>query len=169
VKKIFNRTCKSCLNFECCRKPGFPAFLTEKDVERIENRTGLSRSEFAIKTKYKNRQLYFLRQSANGCCIFWDGSLSSYKKCKIYPFRPLDCKLFPLDLVLQDGVFILIKYSICNGSGSSLQNQIKLAKSKILPGLKKYLREYATWQTELYKKGYWEKLEVLDLIKHKLK
>lgn len=159
--KDYKKICRSCLTFECCKKSGFSAFLTKSDIQKIKEKTRLSEIKFAQKKKFKNKYLWFLKRK-NGHCIFFDESQSSYKRCKIYSFRPFDCKLFPLDIVLENKKFLLIKYTICNGNGNSLKDQIKIAKQKILPGLKQCLFEYANFPTEFHKKGYWEKLDVLE-------
>jgi Fe-S-cluster containining protein len=162
MEKNTIKTCKTCLNFECCKRDGFPVVATEREIRKIEDRTGLQRENFVVEKKYNNgKRLYFLQYTQKGHCIFFDQYSSTYKKCKIYSFRPMDCRLFPLDVDLQNGDLILIKYNICKGSDFPLDYLVKTAKTRILPFLTSDLQEYADLRTELYEKGCWEKIEVL--------
>jgi Fe-S-cluster containining protein len=161
-------TCKSCKDFECCKDVGFPFVLTEMELIKIAKWTGIRKDEFATKVEYGCNNLWFLRRNEIGHCFFFDGEEPCYKKCKIYPIRPLDCRLFPLDVDLRNGVFILIKYDFCHGSEGPVENQVFNAKKRILPSLKKELHEYAELRTELYEKGHWGDIEILDPLKYRI-
>ena len=97
----------------------------------------------------------FLLQKENGDCIFlYNG------KCKIYPFRPIDCRLFPLDVELKDGRYVWIKYSLCEGSKQVMTKE--KAFRRLLPFLRGQLNEYAKTKTQLCLNGQYEELGFID-------
>jgi len=55
-------------------------------------------------------------------CYFWTG-----KGCRIYPARPLACRLFPLGRVFDNGLsyIVLPELNICSGLASSPQKNVK--------------------------------------------
>ena len=163
-----NITCKSCKDFECCKDIGFPFVLTEAELLKIEKWTGITINNFATKVEFNCKYLWFLRRNEMGHCFFFDEKAPCYKKCKIYPIRPLDCRLFPLDVDLRNGDFILIKYNFCHGSDGPLENQVFNAKKRILPSLKKELYEYAKLMTDLFDAGNWDDIEILDPLKYRI-
>ncbi|HID15862.1 MAG TPA: YkgJ family cysteine cluster protein [Candidatus Atribacteria bacterium] len=78
---------------KCCRETEMP--LTLKDLKRISS-LGYKVTEFAIfngeKWKLKN---------INGHCYFLDEKLNL---CKIYPYRPEGCKIYPVIYIENEGV-----------------------------------------------------------------
>lgn len=79
---------------KCCYNTEMP--LTEEDVERIES-LGYSRRDFAVKVN----GIYRLR-NVNGKCYFLDDE----NRCKIYDFRPIGCRIYPVILDLEGGAIV---------------------------------------------------------------
>ncbi|NJE07355.1 YkgJ family cysteine cluster protein [Thermococcus sp. M39] len=87
---------------ECCFRLDIP--LRDEDIERIEE-LGYSTWEFVDYEKMFYRGDKFLgyalkKRPFDDGCIF----LGEDGKCKIYPHRPLACKLYPFVLVRQGTV-----------------------------------------------------------------
>lgn len=81
------------------------AFASEIVV--IEQYTGRHAADFATfgDSAYSSR----LNATSTGCIFFNKG------RCEIYPVRPLDCRLFPLDIIRnEEGKLVWIVYqSVC--------------------------------------------------------
>ncbi len=72
--------------------------LTKEDIERIE-KLGYSRSYFVQVDENGIPRL----RNVNGHCVFLDPRTG---RCKIYPYRPLGCRLYPLVYVPGEGVIV---------------------------------------------------------------
>jgi hypothetical protein len=60
--------------------------------------------------------------------FLWDDGVCKYVKddrCSVYPNRPLDCRIFPLDVLEVDGVFWWAIYTTCP--------QHKIIRKRLLP------------------------------------
>ena len=92
-----SNACRDCLQ-KCCsfpaRKASPEAFLSLKDIGRIERVTGRSDFYEEKDSSYANRTYYRLKSTADGFCVFYD---TEHGACTIYDVRPFDCRLFPLD------------------------------------------------------------------------
>ena len=78
----------------CCRyEPGF-VFLSYNDLDRLQQATGLSRTEFVqryCRGVYINGAYRLsLIEKDNYDCIFWTES-----GCSVYEHRPLQCRSYP--------------------------------------------------------------------------
>ena len=61
--------------------------------------------------KINNKFVQTVKKKKNSTeCIFWDGTSGG---CKIYESRPIDCRLYPFDIVNIDNSYYWIVYS-CN-------------------------------------------------------
>ena len=158
--------CKQCSGFVCCgilKEGGViePPYLTKHDIKQIEYYTGLQKGQFAFEKKNPvTENTIFVMQiiESNGCVFFNrdDG------KCQIYSFRPMDCRLFPLDIEVKDFNYYwaLFKYDKCRTTGVDLKSLLKY-KEKALIILDEELHEYATYPVPGMKKiGYDEYLTV---------
>jgi len=67
--------------------------LTPSDIRRIE-KLGYVLEKFAVKSK---DGLYKLR-NINGHCYFFNKKTTS---CRIYDYRPIGCRIYPLILLLD--------------------------------------------------------------------
>ena len=103
-KRLLKFRCTGCGN--CCRDPLLP--LTDRDLQRIVERTGHSPSELVrfvsrheIDMDDEPQAFVRLRQGKRvmvlghrrGACRF----LGEDARCNIYSFRPLGCRIFPFD------------------------------------------------------------------------
>jgi Fe-S-cluster containining protein len=73
----------------CCDTRGF-VYLTEQDLERAAEYTGLTPAGFESQYVYRTKHLIRLRKPAGRQCHFLaDGG------CRIHPVKPTQCRLFP--------------------------------------------------------------------------
>lgn len=82
--------CANCKE-KCCQRPYDWIYLTEAEVDRLEEASGKSRATFVVEKK----------NSATGDifkllllpCLFFDSQIG---QCRVYANRPLVCKLYPI-------------------------------------------------------------------------
>ncbi len=72
--------------------------LTEEDIERLEA-LGYRREEFAVRGPDGVWRL----RNVDGHCVFLDPSTG---RCRVYPHRPMGCRLYPLVYVPGEGVTV---------------------------------------------------------------
>ena len=111
--------------------------LFPKDLEKIEEYTGENINSFSLVRNELGDSLRFLKTGTNGCYFHQEG------KCGIYQVRPLDCRLFPLDVIkTPDGRIALIAYTRLCPVGFDPKEHIEQAK-KLLPELGENIYAYA--------------------------
>jgi Fe-S-cluster containining protein len=140
-------------------------FLTPYDVDNIVKETGLPESDFVDNLYLSENNIKVLRtkQIGKGCMFFDDDT----RRCKIYHSRPLDCRLFPLDMVKEDGRYYLILYpDVCPSDIDLIAESIQPTLDKVLPLLKNYIREYATFENGIEKNRRWKKVTEIHLDKN---
>lgn len=71
--------------------------LLPEDIERIES-LGYSLEYFAV-----NDNGIWRLKNINGHCVFYD---EETRKCKIYEYRPIGCRLYPLNYDDEEGVVV---------------------------------------------------------------
>ena len=92
--------CGNCCNGDNVDLPILLPFERELIVQEQE----LDSDEFC--KPYKESVIYQMKPIKNGGCYFYKDN-----KCSIYDYRPLDCKLFPFDYIINnDGEFELVLY-----------------------------------------------------------
>jgi len=140
--------CKQCSGIHCCgilEEGGNlePPYLTKLDIAKIQYFTGLQKEKFAFQriNPITGNLIYKMRTKPNHGCIFFD-----YEKgtCEIFSYRPMDCRLFPLDIeFIQDTYYwALFKYG-CNISQNDLDHLLNY-KDVALKILGNELHDYAT-------------------------
>jgi Fe-S-cluster containining protein len=142
--------CRDCTGAKCCGNIRIggqiePPFLTTDDVARISRRTGLDPHQFSDETinpATGNVVMFLKTNSAEGCHFLRAG------RCSIHEFRPVDCRLFPLDLKKIDGRFqwVIYSYQYCDLSERDrrlLMGQIE----SLAPALGGQMEDYATVPT----------------------
>lgn len=82
--------CRSCA--KCCYQTEM--LLLNHDIRRI-TKLGYELRDFAV----KREGLYYLK-NAGGHCVFLD---VKSKLCKIYRWRPLGCRLYPIVYYVDEG------------------------------------------------------------------
>lgn len=129
-----------CPNGVCCAHVGddeliFPPFLGRRDRQRLTRLENVvPEKHFVEKRDPKSGTVYF--QLGTGGCVGCDFFDSKTGHCTVYKFRPLDCKLFPLTLDLQQETLMWIVY-LCAClpavSNIDIQRFTEYAERRILP------------------------------------
>jgi len=105
---LFEKLCDSCDHKNCCTDSAVPLVFskdllkiktTNPDVDYLKTVTINGISVNAIKKKEGTTE-----------CIFWNGTSGG---CTIYASRPMDCKLYPFDILYVGDSYYWIVYS-CN-------------------------------------------------------
>lgn len=142
-------TCKSCSGIKCCgniHRGGAlePPFLCRYDLKRIERYTGLNKNLFTEPWVNPNtgNTILFMKIKKDNKCFFLDPEEG---KCRIYAIRPIDCKLFPLDIEKFGDKYYWIqyKYKYCNLSEGDKQWLFNF-KDTVVQIFGKELLDYAT-------------------------
>ena len=141
--------CKRCSGYICCGNireggPIEPPFLTASDIVTIEYYSGLKKEQFS-KAKINpvtNNKIYIMDTKKSGGCTFFN---KQNGKCKIHSFRPMDCRLFPLDIELIEKKYFwaLFNCKSCDLSPNDLQSLLSY-KNEALEILGDELHDYAT-------------------------
>lgn len=100
--------CGGC-NKNCCHDVSIPPMVFCADFELLVTGLGREKAEDSVAIKDGRRYLKRRPDHEEGC-IFFDPD----KRCTVYEYRPLDCRLFPFDVVEQeDGSFKLVVVHLC--------------------------------------------------------
>lgn len=143
--------CHNCVNVRatCCSNPSVdsPMLLPNKASEiakltKTEINDFAEQIDFGLMHKDDSLKSLYQMKKKNNACIF-------YKKCKcgIYNIRPIDCRIFPYDIKLEnDGNYYLVYYvpSHCEIKNENI-NDIKMVSYNtrlFLRLLLPYLREW---------------------------
>ncbi len=144
ITKLLSGKCGQCGS--CCCDPIIE--LTHHDLKRLVNHTKMPAESLMklydsselnpdgedndwIYLSYGRRKLG-LRKKRNGECIF----LSDRKQCSAYEARPLSCRIFPIDVILDEDY----KFLDLELSEIITNKHIKCRRSSGLPAsLKKFL------------------------------
>lgn len=141
--------CKQCSGVHCCGvlvEGGTlePPYLTKQDIENIQYFTGLKIDQFAIRrtNPVTGNTFHKIKVKPNQGCVFFD---QNEGKCEIHAYRPMDCRLFPLDIEFRDGKYYwsLFRYVYCNLSKDDW-NHLMEYKDIALQILGSELHDYAT-------------------------
>ena len=155
--------CKECpASGNCCSraKPNGEVdspVLLPKDAEKIEGLTGEKADSFSLVRNDLSDTLRFLKTGTKGCYFHQNG------KCGIYQMRPLDCRLFPLDVIeTPDGRIALIAYTRLCPVGFNPKEHLEQAK-KLLPELGENIYDFAGMDLPGMDKEPYVELEDLGL------
>ena len=141
ASQAFCRVCSA----GCCGKLTAVLF-TKRDLFALSQKLGRPPETFASIRRHpeSDKHMWQMILNTDGYCTF----LTSEKRCSIYSFRPLDCRLYPLDVTYENGKFywIVYAYDRCKLSQScSFEDSIVKAEKTILPHFSKdELMLYAT-------------------------
>lgn len=120
--------CNLCIN--CCMefdKMNSPV-LNKEEVELISK----DYNDFSISIK---DNLYRLKTVDNKCIFYIDD------RCIIYNNRPLDCRLYPFDIIKKDNKYLLVLYKLNCIDMDSFINNIYLIDS-IIEKIKPWIVEF---------------------------
>ena len=147
--------CDGCRGPNCCEIE--PPFLTRNDINNVACSTGLMPDQFAEESlSIENKVFYQMRKGKTQRCHFYD---QPSRKCGIYESRPIDCRLFPLDIIKIQQTFAWIMYSSCPVETPLLMaaalEMVASAVEKLLPLLANDIAIYANLPTSGLKSGKW--------------
>lgn len=143
-------SCKSCSGFLCCgtlKEGGViePPFLFEQDIQNIEDATGLEKDKFCTEkiNPVTGNITKFMKTNKDDGCIFFDKNTA---KCSIYNNRPIDCRLFPLDIVKRNEklYWAIYNYQLCEAKEEIYSKKLDSTEI-ILPEIEGQLVDYATY------------------------
>jgi len=106
---LFENLCGNCSHKNCCTDSAVPLVFSE-DLKKIKKKD--PRYIIHIKTIEINGKPVNAIKKKDGSteCVFWDGQTGG---CTIYDSRPIDCKLYPFDILHVNDSYHWIVYS-CN-------------------------------------------------------
>lgn len=106
---MFENLCGNCNHKNCCTDSAVP-LVFPKDLEKIKKND--SQYDTHLTTVEIQGKLVHAIKKKNGSteCVFWDESTEG---CTIYESRPMDCRLYPFDILYVDDSYHWIVYS-CN-------------------------------------------------------
>lgn len=106
---MFETLCGKCDHKNCCTNSAVP-LVFGNDLEKIKKNNPQYMQY--LKTIEISGQDVFAIKKKEGLseCVFWDGNADG---CKIYESRPIDCRLYPFDILLVENSYRWIVYS-CN-------------------------------------------------------
>lgn len=146
VSPAFNGTysfCNKCRkSLNCCVRvvPNgriSAPILFREDIERIEQYTGHNRRNFSIANHELKHATRIMKFNPQGCRFCYNGN------CLIYAVRPLDCRLFPIDIVEKSkGSFAWIVYTGVCPIAFDVVECLEQAKN-LLPQLIDKVSDYA--------------------------
>jgi Fe-S-cluster containining protein len=117
-------------------------FLLPSDVAAIAGALQARPESFVenrVNTVTGNAVSFIRSQQAQGC-RFHDRTTGH---CEIYAVRPLDCRLFPLDIAQIDGIYYWILWQYCLITDNDLTELLAFGQ-QVLPLIADSLRDYAT-------------------------
>ena len=129
----FDAICHDCRG-QCCQMP----WLTQDELQIAK--------QFPDSIKFIGETAFILDHDK---CAFLDRE----GKCRIYEMRPLDCRLFPLDIIEEDGEYYWCVFTTCPNwqqMREILEPLIPALENKINPSLWRQFRE----QIEVTKEEY---------------
>jgi Fe-S-cluster containining protein len=100
--------------------------LSTKDIERLESK-GYERDSFA----QCDSEGYVTLRNIRGYCVFYD---VEKKHCKVRPFRPLGCRIYPVVYDEEKGIVV---DNICPAQSTVTEKQKAKRGKKVLKLLEK--------------------------------
>jgi Fe-S-cluster containining protein len=140
--------CMNCpANFVCCSvstRGGVveSPYLMPTDITAISKMTGLKKEEFSEDrlNPLTGNVVSFISPANNEGCRFHD---PIGRKCGIYDARPIDCRLYPLDILFKEGRYYWILWQYCEITNEDLEALVAYGQA-LIPSIKDHLHDYAT-------------------------
>jgi len=106
---LFEKLCGNCDHKNCCTDSAVPLVFS-KDLEKIKKKD-FQYSEHLKIVKINGVDVKAVKKKENSLeCVYWDSDLGG---CTIYESRPIDCRLYPFDILNIENSFYWIVYT-CN-------------------------------------------------------
>jgi Fe-S-cluster containining protein len=117
-------------------------YLLPTDVSLISQTLGILPEEFVEvrPNSVTGHSVTFVKSSGSSGCRFHSQSSGH---CEIYNVRPLDCRLYPLDIVRLNGTYFWILWEYCTITEADLSALLSFGR-QILPLSADDLADYAT-------------------------
>jgi hypothetical protein len=112
------------------------------DIKAISELTRLHETEFVearINPETGNSVLFVSPPEGSGC-RFHDTASGN---CTIYSARPIDCRLYPLDILFKDGSYYWILWQYCEITQNDLEALLVYGEA-MLPLITEHVHDYAT-------------------------
>jgi len=118
---LFETLCGNCNHKNCCTDSAVPLVFS-KDFEKIK-KVDSDYVDHLQTIKINNKFVQTVKKKKNSTeCIFWNDFTGG---CKIYSSRPIDCRLYPFDIINIDDSYHWIVYS-CNEKSDWSWSEIQL-------------------------------------------
>ena len=104
---------------DCCKETEM--LLSTEDINRLEGK-GYRREFFALFDK----EGYARLRNLHGHCVFYD---TENRRCKVYRFRPLGCRLYPVVYDEEKGIVV---DEICRAKGKLNEKRIARKGQRVL-------------------------------------
>ena len=128
--------CEEC-GQKCCRtcgEFGGKTILLKREVKEIEDNTEFR--DFYEEEKVGNESFYRLLHKDKRCVL-----LSKDGLCKVYKYRPFDCKYYPLLFSYTDGKITLLLSLRCPYAKKIPKDTLEKAKQDMIDELKNWSGE----------------------------
>jgi len=158
--KTGSNTCLKCHGKECCVKLE-PPTLTGTDIAIMKQHLHLREKDFVMETEDSSKdKFYYVLPDEFGRCIFFD---EQKETCKIFLFRPMDCQLFPLDIIFENGKYYWILYKFCKLSDKVSEKVLKKADRLVSNLLDEEIRSYIGSDASIFDLGNWVRLRAVNI------
>lgn len=115
--------------------------MTPPEKMRIEKFTGLRAGDFSVTEAEAGHELDYILARPDGRCVFLDDD----KKCMIYEWRPLDCRLYPFDIAKLDGRhFWIVHLRYCQWGANQWEKQLAWLEERLLGEIGPHLDAYGS-------------------------
>ncbi len=141
----FSFRCTACGH--CCRKPG-SVYFTATELKKIYSYLALNKAqkrELQKKLIQRSYNGYFIHETAKACHFLGDDN-----RCKIYPFRPLQCRSFPYwPSIFSSAAQLEEAEKECPGMAKGSDKKLKAAQ--VETKIKRFYRKFLKPQKERQK------------------
>ncbi len=120
---MFEKLCGDCEHKNCCTDSAVPLVFS-KDLEKIKKKD-LDFDKHLKIVKINDVNVNAIKKKKNSTeCVYWDADLGG---CTIYESRPMDCRLYPFDIIKIKNSYHWIVYACNVGSDWSwTENYLEL-------------------------------------------
>jgi len=126
---MFESLCGNCDHKNCCTDSAVP-LVFPKELELIKKNIP-DTTNFLKTVKINGVHVNAIKKKNDSSeCVFWDGETGG---CKIYESRPIDCRLYPFDIMFVNDAYHWIVYS-CNEKSDWSWSELHLKSLETFDG-----------------------------------
>lgn len=78
--------------------------------------------------------------------------------CTVQDKKSVDCRLFPFDIISENGKYFWVIWDvdcpIIKKDKNNFEKYLKDIETNLMPGFKKYLKEFDEWEDDEYKEKF---------------